>query len=98
MMEPGKPVSIRHCAIYTPKSSETLCFFDGGELGRRRKYADRCKATRMKIRIPPVLTENSERMGKSGDLSCPALVSRACSHPSQSLFHGWLVGFAAARN
>lgn len=25
-----------------------------GELGRRRKYADRCEATRMKIRIPPV--------------------------------------------
>jgi GNAT superfamily N-acetyltransferase len=53
-MGPGKPVSIRHCAIYTPKSSETLCFFDRGELGRRRKYADRCEATRMKIRIPPV--------------------------------------------
>jgi hypothetical protein len=53
-MGPGKPVSIRHCAIYTPKSSETLCFFDRGEIGRRRKYADRCEATHMKIRIPPV--------------------------------------------
>ena len=51
-MKPGKPVSIRHCAIYRPKSSETLCFFDGGELGRRRKYADRCKATRMKFESP----------------------------------------------
>jgi hypothetical protein len=33
-MEPGKPVSNRRCAIYTRKSSETLCFFDRGELGK----------------------------------------------------------------
>jgi hypothetical protein len=43
-------------------------------------------------------TENSEGIEKSGDLSCPAVVSRACSHSSWRFFHGSLVGFAAARN
>jgi len=37
-------------------------------------------------------------MEKSSDLSCPAIVSRACSHSSRRFFHGSLVGFAAARN
>jgi hypothetical protein len=46
----------------------------------------------------PVSTENSESMQKSSDLSCPAIVSRACSHSSRRFFHGSLVGFAAARN
>ena len=34
----------------------------------------------------PVSTENSESMQKSSDLSCPAVVSRACSHSSRASF------------
>ena len=46
----------------------------------------------------PVSTENSESKQKSSDLSCPAIVSRACSHSARRFFHGSLVGFAAAWN
>ena len=35
-------------------------------------------------------------MEKSSDLSCPAVVSRACSHSARRFFHGSLAGFAAA--
>ena len=45
-----------------------------------------------------VPTENSESLEKSSDLSCPAVMSRACSHSSRNFFHGSLIGFAAARN
>ena len=45
--------------------------------------------------VPP---ENSESMEKATDLSCPAVVSRACSHSAWRFFRGSLVGFAAAWN
>ena len=35
---------------------------------------------------------------KPRDLSCPTILSRACSHTSRGFFHGSLAGFAAARN
>jgi hypothetical protein len=35
-----------------------------------------------------VSTENSEGIGQSSDLSCPAVVSGACSRTSRRLFHG----------
>jgi hypothetical protein len=41
-----------------------------------------------------VPAENSESMEKSSDLSCPAVVSRTCSHSARRFFHGSL---AAAR-
>ena len=50
------------------------------------------------IQFSVVPTENSESMEKSGDLSCPTVVSRPCSHSARSFFHGSLAGFAAARN
>jgi hypothetical protein len=44
------------------------------------------------------LSENSGSTEKSSDLSCPAVVSRACSHSARCFFHGSLVGFAVAGN
>jgi putative transposase len=60
------------------------------KLGARSSLPQYFRGRRRRLRssLSDVPTENSESMKKSGDLSCPAVVSRACSHSSQSFFHG----------
>jgi hypothetical protein len=54
-----------------------------------RDDAEKCSQNR-------VATENSESVEKTSALSRPAVMSRARSHTSRSLFHGSLVDFVAA--